>query len=57
MTTENAYQLTHFAALSQEANLVPSVEPEVLLDGDHAIDKCYEVTESTFREVCYQVGE
>ncbi len=43
----NADGLARFAALSQEAGLVPIVEPEVLIDGDHTIDRCYDVTEST----------
>ena len=52
----NAHALARFAALSQEAGLVPIVEPEVLMDGDHTIDRCYEATEVTLREVYYQLG-
>ncbi len=52
----NAHALARFAALSQEAGLVPIVEPEVLMDGDHDIDRCYEATEATLREVYYQLG-
>ena len=52
----NAHALARFAALSQEAGLVPIVEPEVLMDGDHSIQRCYEVTEVTLREVFYQLG-
>jgi fructose-bisphosphate aldolase class I len=52
----NAHLLARFAVLSQEANLVPIVEPEVLMDGDHNIDQCYEATESALREVFYQLG-
>lgn len=52
----NAHALARFAALSQEANLVPIVEPEVLMDGDHSIDRCFEVTEATLREVFHQLG-
>ena len=52
----NAHLLARFAALSQEANLVPIVEPEVLMDGDHSIDQCFEATETTLREVYYQLG-
>ena len=52
----NAHLLARFAALSQEANLVPIVEPEVLMDGDHSIDQCFEATVSTLREVYYQLG-
>jgi len=47
----NAHALARYAALSQEAGLVPIVEPEVLMDGDHSIDECYEVTEVTLRQV------
>ena len=52
----NAHSLTRFAALSQEAGLVPIVEPEVLMDGDHDIDSCYEATVETLREVYYSLG-
>lgn len=41
----NAHALARYAALSQEAGLVPIVEPEVLMDGDHDIIRCQEVTE------------
>lgn len=47
----NAHSLARFAALSQEANLVPIVEPEVLMDGDHSIDACYDATSYVLREV------
>jgi fructose-bisphosphate aldolase class I len=47
----NAHALARFAALSQEAGLAPIVEPEVLMDGDHTIDRCYEVTEATLEAV------
>lgn len=52
----NAHQLARFAALSQEANLVPIVEPEVLMDGEHSIDQCFAVTEATLRETYGQLG-
>ena len=52
----NAHALARFAALSQEAGLVPMVEPEVLMDGDHDIDACFEATEMALREVYYQLG-
>ena len=45
----NAQALAQFAALSQEAGLVPIVEPEVLRDGHHTIDQCLEVTERALR--------
>lgn len=43
----NAHALARYAALCQEANIVPIVEPEVLMDGDHSIERCEEVTSST----------
>ncbi len=49
--TTNAHALARFAALSQEAGLVPIVEPEVLMDGGHDIDDCDEVTEEALRTV------
>ena len=45
----NAHALARYAALCQEAGIVPMVEPEVLMDGDHDIETCYEVTEVTLR--------
>ncbi|BAF86499.1 class I fructose-bisphosphate aldolase [Azorhizobium caulinodans] len=47
----NAHALARYAALCQEANIVPIVEPEVLMDGDHGIERCYEVTEYVLRVV------
>jgi fructose-bisphosphate aldolase class I len=47
----NAHALARFAALSQEAGLVPIVEPEVLMDGDHTIDRSFEVTSRTLHAV------
>jgi fructose-bisphosphate aldolase class I len=47
----NAHALARYAALSQEAGLVPIVEPEVLMDGDHTIDTSYHVTVKTHRAV------
>jgi fructose-bisphosphate aldolase class I len=47
----NAHALARFAALSQEAALVPIVEPEVMMEGDHTIERCYEVTEATLEAV------
>jgi fructose-bisphosphate aldolase class I len=49
----NAQALARYAALCQEEGLVPIVEPEVLMDGDHDIDRCSEVTESVLK-VVYQ---
>jgi fructose-bisphosphate aldolase class I len=47
----NAQALALFAGLSQEAGLAPIVEPEVLMDGDHSIDRCEEVTTITLNSV------
>jgi fructose-bisphosphate aldolase class I len=47
----NAHALARYAALCQEAGLVPIVEPEVLMDGDHSMKKCGEVTEDVLRSV------
>ena len=49
--TANAHALALFAALSQEAGLVPLVEPEVLMDGDHTLARCEEVTAVTLKTV------
>ena len=49
--TANAHGLARYAALCQEVGLVPIVEPEVLMDGDHDIDVCEEVTEEVLRSV------
>ena len=51
----NAHALARYAALSQEAGLVPIVEPEVLMDGDHTLERCREATEATLREVFEQL--
>ena len=48
----NAHALARYAALVQEAQMVPIVEPEVLMDGSHNIDKCYQVTTDVLNE-CY----
>jgi fructose-bisphosphate aldolase class I len=47
----NAHALARYAALCVEAGIVPIVEPEVLMDGPHTIERCYEVTERTLDEV------
>ena len=49
----NAHALARYAALAQEANMVPIVEPEVLMDGDHNIDVCFKVTCEVLK-VCYE---
>src|ERR1700722_13055305 len=54
----NAHALARYAALCQAAQIVPIVEPEVLMDGDHDIERCYEVTQrvlnKTFQELRVQ---
>ena len=45
----NAHALARYAALCQEASIVPVIEPEVLLDGGHTIERCEEVSEATLR--------
>ncbi len=49
----NAHALARYAALAQEAKMVPIVEPEVLMDGHHDINKCYEITSKVLKE-CYK---
>jgi len=47
----NAHALARYAALCQEQGLVPMVEPEVIMDGGHDLDECFEVTEVTLRSL------
>jgi len=47
----NSHALARYAALCQEQGLVPMVEPEVIMDGSHDIETCYEVTEVTLRSL------
>jgi fructose-bisphosphate aldolase class I len=51
----NAQALARYAALCQEAGLVPVVEPEVLMDGDHTMARCAEITEEVLRAVFEQL--
>jgi fructose-bisphosphate aldolase class I len=53
----NAEALARYAALCQEAGLVPIVEPEVLMDGDHTIERCFDVTEATQHAVFHALAE
>lgn len=53
----NAHALARFAALSQDEGLVPIVEPEVLMDGGHTIETCYEVTRRTLHAVFHELFE
>lgn len=51
----NAYILSCYAALCQEADIVPIVEPEVLMDGDHNLQRCYDVTEEILKHVFHHL--
>jgi fructose-bisphosphate aldolase class I len=53
----NAHALARYAALAQENDIVPIVEPEVLMDGEHDIDAHYRATEMALREVFIQLAE
>lgn len=53
----NANALARYAALCQQAGLVPVVEPEVLMDGEHTLQRCLEVTQDVLREVFNQLIE
>jgi fructose-bisphosphate aldolase, class I len=52
----NAHALARYAALAQEQNIVPIVEPEVLMDGDHTQERCEAVTDQVLAEVFAQLG-
>jgi fructose-bisphosphate aldolase class I len=52
----NAHALGRYSALVQEANMVPIVEPEILMDGDHDIKACYQVTKMVLEETFYQLS-
>tara|TARA_B000000532_G_scaffold1002_1_gene777 strand:+ start:3923 stop:4930 length:1008 start_codon:yes stop_codon:yes gene_type:complete len=51
----NAHALARYAALCQDSNIVPIVEPEVLMDGSHTIETCYEVTKRALNIVFEQL--
>ncbi len=53
--TANAHALARYAALCQEAYIVPIVEPEVLMNGNHTIQKCFEVSERVQKILFYQL--
>jgi fructose-bisphosphate aldolase class I len=52
----NAHALARYAALCQENGIVPIVEPEVLMDGDHSIERCEEVTDTVLESVFDQLN-
>ncbi|KAF2310895.1 hypothetical protein GH714_018232 [Hevea brasiliensis] len=54
---EAAWGLARYAAISQDNGLVPIVEPEILLDGDHGIDRTLEVAEKVWAEVFFYLAE
>ena len=51
----NAYALARYASLCQEAGIVPIVEPEVLMKGNHSLQKCFDVTEQVQKMLFYQL--
>ena len=51
----NAHALARYGSLCQEAGIVPVVEPEVLMDGEHSLERCREVTEETLNRVFDQL--
>ena len=53
----NAIYLARYALISQEVGLVPIVEPEILMDGNHSINSCYEATNKTLSEVFNQLDK
>lgn len=53
----NVHVLTRYAALCQDAGLVPIVEPEVLMDGNHSLQRCYEVTEQVLKTLFQNLYE
>ena len=52
----NAHALARYAALCQEAGIVPIVEPEVIMDGSHSLERCYAVTEQVLHSVFSQLA-
>jgi fructose-bisphosphate aldolase class I len=53
----NAHALARYAALCQDEGIVPIVEPEVLMDGDHSLERCYEVTTQTLHTVFDELSD
>lgn len=53
----NAHALARYAALCQEANIVPIVEPEVIMDGDHSLERCADVTARTLELVFGELAD
>ncbi len=55
--TGNAHALARYAALCQEADIVPMVEPEIIIEGDHSIERCYEETKKMMQALYRELGE
>ena len=55
--TANTHALARYAALCQENGIVPIVEPELIMDGPHTIERCYEVTSSVLTALYAQLDE
>ncbi len=53
----NAHALARYAALCQEQDIVPMVEPEILMDGNHTIERCYEVTAQVLKALFQELAE
>lgn len=53
----NAHALARYAALCQEANMVPMVEPEMIMDGSHSIERCYAVTAQVLKTLFTELAE
>ncbi|MDP4291382.1 MAG: class I fructose-bisphosphate aldolase [Bacteroidota bacterium] len=53
----NAHTLARYASLCQQVGLIPIVEPEVLMDGEHSLDRCFEVTQEVLHTVFNQLYE
>ncbi|MCH1486042.1 MAG: fructose-bisphosphate aldolase class I [Alphaproteobacteria bacterium] len=53
----NTHALARYAALCQEAEIVPIVEPEVIMDGSHSVERCYEVTTEALTQLYAQLAE
>lgn len=54
---EAAWGLARYAAISQESGLVPIVEPEILLDGEHGIERTFEVAQNVWAEVFFYLAQ
>lgn len=55
--TAQSHALARYSALCQEADIVPMVEPEIIIDGDHSIERCFEVTKKVMQGLYAQLAE